>query len=233
MNDSAAPAERPTLDDAWRTLLLHEFHDILPGSSIGPVYDDARVALIALAERLDSFIAQAERDLTASDAEPADTSGGWLLHNPSPCATPGGSAIALLPLSHDAPLPALSANDRALPAQEALDSAGERFALVATPPVAGRGWLRLSKSSGAHATRNEARTLSTSALSATLTAEGGAILESALYYMRLDAQGCIVSLRDKRALAGRELIAAGRVGNHFIAFDDRPLEFDAWDIDAT
>jgi alpha-mannosidase len=137
----------------------------------------------------------------------------------------------LLPLSHDAPLPALSANDHALSVQEMLDSAGERFALVATPPVAGRGWLRLSEAGGAPATRNEAPTLSTSALSATLTAEGGAILESTLYHMRLDAQGCIVSLRDKRALAGRELIAAGRVGNHFIAFDDRPLEFDAWDID--
>jgi len=30
------------LDEAWERTLLNQFHDILPGSSIGPVYDDAR-----------------------------------------------------------------------------------------------------------------------------------------------------------------------------------------------
>ena len=30
------------LDALWKIVLLHQFHDILPGSSIGPVYDDAR-----------------------------------------------------------------------------------------------------------------------------------------------------------------------------------------------
>ncbi len=40
------------LDDAWRTLLMHEFHDILPGSSIATVYWDARLALTDLGEKL-------------------------------------------------------------------------------------------------------------------------------------------------------------------------------------
>jgi alpha-mannosidase len=30
------------LDEAWERTLLNQFHDILPGSSIGPVYEDAR-----------------------------------------------------------------------------------------------------------------------------------------------------------------------------------------------
>ncbi|MBC7771459.1 MAG: alpha-mannosidase [Pyrinomonadaceae bacterium] len=33
---------RLLLDEAWKLTLLNQFHDILPGSSIGPVYDDAR-----------------------------------------------------------------------------------------------------------------------------------------------------------------------------------------------
>lgn len=33
---------RDNLDEAWKLLLLNQFHDILPGSSIGEVYDDAR-----------------------------------------------------------------------------------------------------------------------------------------------------------------------------------------------
>lgn len=45
---NAAPAE------AWRLLLRGQFHDILPGSSIGPVYADLR-------EELESVLAQAGR----------------------------------------------------------------------------------------------------------------------------------------------------------------------------
>lgn len=37
---------------AWQTVCLHQFHDILPGSSIGPVYDDAEASFAALFERL-------------------------------------------------------------------------------------------------------------------------------------------------------------------------------------
>ncbi len=104
-----------------------------------------------------------------------------------------------------------------------------------TPPLAGRGWLALSEAGddgqAAHAGRDS--TADAPALSATLTADGGAVLESAQYLMRLNAQGEVVSLLDKRAGQGRELILAGRMGNQFVAFDDRPTEFDAWDIDAT
>jgi alpha-mannosidase len=33
------------LDELWKTLLLHQFHDVLPGSSIGWVYEDAQADL--------------------------------------------------------------------------------------------------------------------------------------------------------------------------------------------
>ncbi|MGO9854200.1 MAG: alpha-mannosidase [Acidimicrobiales bacterium] len=38
---AASLDRRPDLDRAWRLLLLHQFHDILPGSSINWVYEDA------------------------------------------------------------------------------------------------------------------------------------------------------------------------------------------------
>ncbi len=37
-----AEALRASLDGTWKTVLLNQFHDILPGSSIREVYDDAR-----------------------------------------------------------------------------------------------------------------------------------------------------------------------------------------------
>ena len=38
------------LEEIWRDILLNQFHDILPGSSIGEVYDRARPELSELAE---------------------------------------------------------------------------------------------------------------------------------------------------------------------------------------
>jgi alpha-mannosidase len=39
-NKSDYPAQE--LNEMWKTLLLNQFHDIIPGSSIGKVYDDAK-----------------------------------------------------------------------------------------------------------------------------------------------------------------------------------------------
>jgi alpha-mannosidase len=106
---------------------------------------------------------------------------------------------------------------------------GERMALYTAPPIAGRGWLALqpidppaphSRPSDPYRPR------------ATATDEGGAILENGIYRCTLDAQGQISSLIDKRVAGGRELMLAGQLGNHIIAYEDRPRAFDAWDIDA-
>ena len=55
------------LDSIWKVVLLHQFHDILPGSSIGAVYRDAREALggaiRALTSLRDDGIARAARTL--------------------------------------------------------------------------------------------------------------------------------------------------------------------------
>ncbi len=42
LDEPAAAGARQRLEEAWKLLLLNQFHDILPGSSIGPVYEDAR-----------------------------------------------------------------------------------------------------------------------------------------------------------------------------------------------
>ncbi|HEY7975918.1 MAG TPA: glycoside hydrolase family 38 C-terminal domain-containing protein, partial [Ktedonobacterales bacterium] len=226
MAGAKATDERPTLDDAWRTLLLHEFHDILPGSSIGPVYDDARVALTALAERLDSFIAQAERDIAAQSA----LTERWLMHNPSPCATE--TAMLSLPLEDGEQPPTLTnpgGRILILPMQRVTGAHGERMALYATPPIAGRGWLAVQP---IDPPAPHSRPPDPYEPHATATDEGGAILENGIYRCTLDAQGQITSLIDMRVAGGRELMLAGQVGNQIIAYEDRPRAFDAWDIDA-
>ncbi|MEY2715988.1 MAG: hypothetical protein RIT24_2331, partial [Planctomycetota bacterium] len=64
-------AFRARVDGAWKTLLLNQFHDILPGSSIEAVYKDAREDQAAV-----STVVHGERtSLEAGFAKLADTRG--------------------------------------------------------------------------------------------------------------------------------------------------------------
>ncbi|MFJ4654099.1 alpha-mannosidase [Nocardia sp. NPDC088792] len=55
-------AEYPyaALDRLWKTVLLHQFHDILPGSSIAWVHREAQQTYAAVAEELTALIEQAQ-----------------------------------------------------------------------------------------------------------------------------------------------------------------------------
>ncbi|WAU83700.1 glycosyl hydrolase-related protein [Streptomyces sp. Qhu-G9] len=58
---SAYPYEE--LDRLWKTVLLHQFHDILPGSSIAWVHREARRTYERVAEELNGIIEGAQRAL--------------------------------------------------------------------------------------------------------------------------------------------------------------------------
>jgi alpha-mannosidase len=59
--------------------------------------------------------------------------------------------------------------------------------------------------------------------------DGLVTLRNDYYELELDSTGEIARLYDRRV--GREVLASGQRGNQLIAYEDRPLDFDAWDID--
>ncbi|MDI5971713.1 glycoside hydrolase family 38 C-terminal domain-containing protein [Streptomyces sp. SL13] len=70
------------LDRIWKTVLLHQFHDILPGSSIAWVHREARQTYERVREELEAITARAAHALgAAADAAPGD---GPVLLNASP-----------------------------------------------------------------------------------------------------------------------------------------------------
>ncbi|MEU0950091.1 glycoside hydrolase family 38 C-terminal domain-containing protein [Streptomyces canus] len=75
------------LDRIWKTVLLHQFHDILPGSSIAWVHREARATYARLAEELERIILDAQRALAG------DVAGGHeLVFNSAPHARRGVAA---------------------------------------------------------------------------------------------------------------------------------------------
>ncbi|MGW7418571.1 alpha-mannosidase [Streptomyces sp. NPDC054813] len=58
------------LDRIWKTVLLHQFHDILPGSSIAWVHREARATYQRVAAELDGIIDAAQRALAGEGDRP-------------------------------------------------------------------------------------------------------------------------------------------------------------------
>lgn len=80
------------LEQQWRTVLLNQFHDILPGSSIGWVHDQAEQAHAAVAERLEALIEES----VAAVVGPGDVP---LVLNAAPHERDGVPALGIGPES--------------------------------------------------------------------------------------------------------------------------------------
>ncbi len=61
------------LDRIWKTVLLHQFHDILPGSSIAWVHREARRTYERIASELNAIIDAAQRALAGEGTTPSSS----------------------------------------------------------------------------------------------------------------------------------------------------------------
>lgn len=216
------------IDAAWRLVLLHQFHDILPGSSIHWVHADsrrdyARVAALAggVVERAVASVA-AEVD-TASSVCPV------VVFNAG-----SHEAVEVVELDTTAlgvdSCPALAV-DHAGQASAVQDLGGGRFAFLACAP--GCGWARydlLPSSPTPHASgaqsspevRHAARLVQGDV-------SGSWVLDNGVLRVEVDGDGLLTSVYDLDA--GREVLAPGQRGNLMQLHHDLPNEYDAWDID--
>ncbi|NJP92673.1 alpha-mannosidase [Nonomuraea sp. FMUSA5-5] len=90
-----APYPYERLDRIWKTVLLHQFHDILPGSSIAWVHREARRTYESVARELTEIIDGAQRALAGQGT-------GELVFNGAPHArrgVPAGGAAPAAPAS--------------------------------------------------------------------------------------------------------------------------------------
>ncbi len=110
---TGAPYPYAELDRLWKHVLLLQFHDILPGSSIRWVHAEAEADYARITEQLDGLITAAQRLL-------ADTDGAVFSASPrartAVVARPGSAGPALVALAPSAVVPladALAAGTRA------------------------------------------------------------------------------------------------------------------------
>ncbi|WP_327299382.1 alpha-mannosidase [Streptomyces sp. NBC_01197] len=109
---TGAPYPYELLDRVWKTVLLHQFHDILPGSSIAWVHREAEETYAEVARELGAVIDTALRALAGGEDERA----GEIVFNAAPHARDG--------------VPALGGAPRRRPARPVTPQAGQDGDLV-------------------------------------------------------------------------------------------------------
>lgn len=199
------------LAEFWELVLINQFHDILPGTSIPEVYVDSdneygqifstlgsqngpwHVAAQAFTKpganelRLFNFTGQARSGLVAIGAD-----GGL-----------DGAALALA--------------DGIYPLQKIVAADGSSSYAAPVSNISPLGWT------GAQIVASAAAN-TTASVSASPSH-----LENDLLKIAFDAAGEITSIFDKTR--NRETLEPGKTANRLIAYEDKPMEWDAWDID--
>ena len=204
------PGMPSELTRAWELLCLNQFHDILAGTSIGKVFDDARRDFCEI-DRLVNGVTG--KSLERLESRVADGS-RWLIANLSPC-----TQTALIELDETersaGPLKDLVTGS-ALATQEI--ETGVLVELSAMPPYScvcvGAGETSPACQTG----------------SFVKSAGDGHVLENELLRLEFDARGLLRRVHDKENR--REVFQPGSIGNDLQVFEDRPISWDAWDIDA-
>lgn len=160
---------------AWKLVCLNQFHDIIPGSSIGPVYEESLEQYEAVRQSVTAIRDQA-LDVIAEKLGEAH-----LVVNPTS-------------FTRDDPI----------------EVGGKLVDVGKLPPYS----ISTFKISDAQP----------SSLDVSPTH-----IENAFLRVELNTNGDITRIYDK--IAGREVLPKGTLANQFQAFEDRPLSWDAWDVD--
>lgn len=286
-----APAGQQQLDQAWKIALRNQFHDIIPGSSIGEVYEDARaeyeeanvrIALVdeASIQALASIEPRAEGDepyrpaigvetdsQSTQDAEAAER---WTDEGGLPPETGKGGAqdAVAKDLKTQRSRVYTVFNDSSWSSSEPVEIMGwdvhepcseqEERGII---EVAGCSWRTADGRQLAFqrtekgwlvdpghvvplgfgelifdpADPSEASASAGRIQSGRGVASGSEFvwtedrLETPFYLVEWDEQGRLRRLYDREHR--REVLASGECGNVFQVFEDKPLQFDAWNID--
>ena len=194
-------AQQEKLTKGWKHLLTNQFHDIIPGSSIHEVYEDSRKDY----EYIEQTAREVERDFY--DHVLADTEDTYTVFNDSSWTM---TEIVSVPEERDG----VFADDEGniLKTQKS-----DRMTYVEVRDIPAAGYRTFRFEEGAPEEqgvpfRIEDRTV-----------------ETPYYVISLNQAGQIIRLYDRTY--EREMLPEGERANVLQVFEDKPLDFDAWDID--
>lgn len=188
--------------DGWKLILLNQFHDIIPGSSIAPVYEDSKKQYEELGKSGRDMVSGAIDAITAGVKTEGDS---FVVYN-----TLGFTRDEVVITDCADDVSVIDCDGTVLPSQKTFD--GKLAFLAKGVPAKGFKVFKLGK---AQAGGKGCNVTETSA-------------ENKFYKLSFDADMNIASLLHKET--GRSVAPEGASLGNLIAYDDRPHCYEAWEF---
>lgn len=197
-----ADAAQDTLTEGWKIILTHQFHDIIPGSSIREVYEDSHVNYEKAENIAKEVETKALNHIVAKEAKK------WTIVNSTNWERSDEAFIA-----HEGEGHFVDAEGNVLKSQKTHNGS-----VVYVDKVPALGWKTITL------VEKEAANANIEAFSF-----NDKCVETPFYTVVMNEAGHITSLVDKEV--NREVLAAGARANVIQMFEDKPLAHEAWDVD--
>lgn len=188
------------LKKVWETMLCHQFHDIIPGSSIGEVYADSRINYGRALEQIRQVKTAASRKLIQ------EKQNVFAVYSANSFA---GKELVRIPVTQ----PGYFTDEQGRRLKSQHDETG-CWVLVEAKPFAA-AHIRFCPG---EVYRDEIP----------FCVENNQ-LTTPYYRIGWNRDGRIISIYDR--VHHRELVRPGTVANALELYEDKPMDFDAWDID--
>ena len=195
---------RELLRWGWETILKNQFHDILPGSSIKEVYDDSK-------RDYEELLSRAHQEMDTQKQRLADgvkaKAGDVVVFNPN-----GFLGSGIVCFKSEEKITALERNGCLFPVQKTADG-NCLFEVDMVPP---RGYETFSLPENSDLQKENTLYVDT------------AHMENQYFILEFNEKGQFSRIFDKKCR--RELLKPGQAGNVIMSYEDRPHNYDAWDI---
>ena len=203
-NTAGSEYPREKLLENWKLILLNQFHDILPGSSIKEVYEDSKVQYESVLAAGRGMIKDAQDAIISKISLSGDS---YVVFNTLGCAR---TDIAYGEKPSFSPFKLFAPDGKETAYQLTKDG---RVAFIAEAPAKGYAVYTLSEGSPAVFGKVNA------------DADGA---ETDSFSLKFDDNFNITSLIHKQS--GRSVAPEGELVGKTVAFEDRPHNHEAWDI---
>lgn len=197
-------AKQDELTEGWKIILTHQFHDIIPGSSINEVYKDSHVNY----EKAEAIAKEIEQSVFTNIMGAEEST--WTVINNTNWGRSDYAHIVT-----EAKGQFVDEAGNVLKAQETHNGY-----VVYVDNIPAMGWkvIKLVDNTS-NSVENNTNVFT--------FADG--IIETPFYHVELNEVGHMTSLVDKKA--DRQVLAKGAKANVIQMFEDKPLAHEAWDID--
>lgn len=197
-------AKQDELTEGWKIILTHQFHDIIPGSSINEVYKDSHVNY----EKAEAIAKEIEQSVFTNIMGAEEST--WTVINNTNWNRSDYAHIVT-----EAKGQFVDEAGNVLKAQETHNGY-----VVYVDNIPAMGWkvIKLVDNTS-NSVENNTNVFT--------FADG--IIETPFYHVELNEAGHMTSLVDKKA--DRQVLAKGAKANVIQMFEDKPLAHEAWDID--